>query len=404
MKARRSSGSILVLYCSGALWNVCLAMVQVLVPLYALSLGFSSLRIGGLVALPVLLQLMVRFLGSALADRFGERRILQGCYSLIGATGWMLSMAVDFPSLLLAQALANLSQATFWISSQSLVSQLAGGSMGRKLGRLSASNYGGSLIGLVLSGILAASFGYRKTFLVVMLFGVVCFLMGLALPHADPKPSHRSVWEIGAGIGRFLKVPRVWLVISISYAAALPISLTQSIYPIYLAGLNYGDQWIGTTLSIRGVGPVLIGSLLGSYITMTRRKGIYALGMTVLGVFLASSGMTDSIWIIAVSIGMIGAAGSMMDLLYQVQAAELSGKNDRSVAMASMGLGWNFSYLTMPIFVTWLAETAGFSSAFLISGCLFLLIGAGSGLWHRLLEPADSAAEKVSVMAPSSGL
>jgi MFS family permease len=148
---------------------------------------------------------------------------------------------------------------------------------------------------------------------------------------------------------------------------------------------------------------VLIGSLFGSYITMTRRKRIYALGMTVLGLFLMASGLTDRIGIIAATIGLIGAAGATMDLLYQVQAAELSRTSDRSVAMASMGLGWNFSYLTMPIFVTWLAETLGFASAFLITGFLFLLIGSGSGLWHRLLEPAGSGVEELSCLAPSSG-
>jgi len=68
------------LYTSGALWNICMGMLQVLVPLYALSLGFSIVKISSLVSLPVLVELVVRFGGGALSDRFGERRVLQICF------------------------------------------------------------------------------------------------------------------------------------------------------------------------------------------------------------------------------------------------------------------------------------------------------------------------------------
>jgi MFS family permease len=389
MSDLNSSFTQSALYSTAALWNSCLAMIQLLVPLYALSLGFSSLTIGGLVALPVLAQLVVRFVGSALADRFGERRILQGCYFLMTLSGGMLLGAVDFTTLLLAQAVTNFSQATFWISSQSLVSQLPGDNMGKKLGRLTASNYGGNLAGLILGGILAARLGYHNAFVVLTGMALCSFLLGFALPHARPKPSRRTVWEITLGIGHFLRHGQVWLVVSVSYAAALPVSLTYSLYPIHLAELNYGEEWIGAALSARAVGPVLIGSLLGSYITMARRKRIYGLGMAILGLFLVVSGLTEKIFLIGVCIALVGAAGGMMDILYQVQAAELSRAGDRSVAMASMGLGWNFSYLSIPILGTWFAERAGFRFAFLMIGIFFLLMGAGTRLWHRLLESTE---------------
>ena len=83
-----------------------------------------------------------------------------------------------------------------------------------------------------------------------------------------------------------------------------------------------------------------------------------------------------------------------MDLLYQVQAAEFSRVGDRSVAMASTGLGWILCPFITPMIVGWLAQVQGFRLAFLAAGLFFLLMAAGTHLWHRLLLPAGSLGEE----------
>src|SRR5881397_899307 len=152
MSPQQSATGLLSLYISGALWNICMGMLQVLVPLYALSLGFSIVTISSLVSLPVLVELVVRFGGSAISDRFGERRVLQICFLLMVLSGVTLLLADRYIHLLLAQALAFCSRSTFWTSIQSLGSQLPGGNFGKKLGKLFAWNHGVGLIGLSLGG------------------------------------------------------------------------------------------------------------------------------------------------------------------------------------------------------------------------------------------------------------
>ena len=80
-----------------------------------------------------------------------------------------------------------------------------------------------------------------------------------------------------------------------------------------------------------------------------------------------------------------------MDLLYQVQVTEFSRAGDRSVAMASGGLGWILCPLITPMIVGWLAQAHGFQFAFLAAGLFFLLIAAGTSLWHRLLTPPEAS-------------
>ncbi|HEY2988365.1 MAG TPA: MFS transporter, partial [Candidatus Binatia bacterium] len=328
---------VAALYISGALWNICMGMLQVLVPLYALSLGFSIVTISSLVSLPVLVELVVRFGGSALSDRFGERRVLQICFLLMALSGATLLMADRYIHLALAQAFAFCSRSTFWTSIQSLGSQLPGGNLGKKLGRLYAWNCGGGLVGLSAGGAVLALLGFENAFILLTCAAVFCVTLSLLFPRIEPKPSGRNFWAITRGIGQFLGYRHIWLGISVSFAAALPSTVGQSLYPLYLASLRYEEQWIGLLISFRVLGPVVIGLALASFITISRQKGIYALGMAGLGLFLIATGLAEKPWSLALVIAALGAAGGFMDLLYQVQATEFSQAGDRSVAMASSG-------------------------------------------------------------------
>ncbi len=78
----------------------------------------------------------------------------------------------------------------------------------------------------------------------------------------------------------------------------------------------------------------------------------------------------------------VGAAGGMLDLWYQVQATELSEARDRSMAMATTSLGWPLSLIITPLLLGWLADTKGFQFTFVVTGMFFLLVAAGSRLWH----------------------
>lgn len=384
--SRRSLGyDVAALYASGALWNICMGMLQVLVPLYALSLGFSIVKISSLVSLPVLVELVVRFGGGALSDRFGERRVLQICFFLMALAGATLLVADRYLYIALAQALAFCSRSLFWTSIQSLGSQLPGADLGKKLGRLYAWNCGGGLVGLSIGGAILAMMGFHKAFVLLTLAAIVCAVLSFVFPQVEPKPSGRTLRQITTGIGRFLGYRHIWLGISVSFAAALPSTVGQSLYPLYLSFLTYEDQWIGVLISFRVLGPIVIGLIFASFITIRRQRAIYALGMAALGVFLIATGFAGHAAALAFVIVGLGAAGGFMDLLYQVEATEFSRAGDRAVAMVSSGLGWILCPLTIPMGVGWIAQVYGFRLAFIAAGVFFLLLAAGTRLWHRLL-------------------
>jgi len=382
MRAHNPTVNLLLFYGTTALWNLTNGMVMILVPLYALSLGFSVLKIGSVIALPVLMMFGIRFVGGVLCDRFGERLVLQLCYLMSVLSVILLLQAKGFGSLFLSQTVANFSRSIFWTAAQSLATQIPGPSVGKRLGHLSAWNHGGNLVGISIGGTLAAFLGYYGSFLVLTGVSVSCVLLGLFLPHVERKPSGRTVWQITAGIGRFIRYPQVWVGIFASFAAALPSALTQSLFPVYLSQLNYGEQWIGITVSGRGVGTVAIVLILGPLITAPRLMGFFVLGTAGLGIFVASSGLLGKLYFLGPCIVAVGAAGGVLDLFYQLQATELSDARDRSMAMATTSVGWPLSLITAPLLLGWLADTKGFQFTFVVTGLFFVLVAAGSGLWQ----------------------
>ena len=373
-----------VLFGSACLWCISNGIAHIIVPLYAISLGFSVLEIGSIVAVPALATIFVRFVGGALSDRFGERGVLQGCYSMMALAALLLIGAESYTTLMIVLIVANLSRSTFWISAQSMASQLPGTNVGKILGKLSAINHSGGLFGQVLGGVMAAFLGYGTSFLILLGLALSCTLMSLALTQPKAKPKGRTVWQITLGVGHFLRYSRTWLIITVSGAAALPMAMCISIYPVYLAHLNFGEQWIGLAVAVRSLGPIPIGLLLGAWITPARQRLVYGLGMLVLGFCLIASGYLDRYFLLGLLIILLGAGGGIMDLLAQVQASALSQASDRSMAIASTGMGWNLSSFFIPLTVGWLVEMLGFEIAFLISGLFLMLIGAGTKFWFRL--------------------
>lgn len=376
------------LFASALLWNLCNGMLFVLTPLLGVTLGLSVLDIGSLVGLPYLVTIVMRFVGGAFADRYGEHRMLQACYSLNLLAAVALSAAGGFFSLMLSSFLSNLSRSMFWVPAQSMASQLSDRNPGKMLGQLSAANYTGQVLGLSMGGVLAGWLGYGHAFVVVIMGSVIGMLLGFALPPIRLKPGDRTVWQITAGMGRRLLQRRTWLLISSSCAAAVPFGITQSVYPVYMSGLDFSEGWISVIISVRSIGPVAIGLALGSMIVIEREKLFYAVSMGGLGVCILGSAWTGG-WPVALCIAGLGMAGAVADLLNQVQAVDLSRASDRSAVMASTGLGWNMSPMALPLALGWVAETWGFGAMFAATGGFFLLVALGTPLVYRTLDAPD---------------
>ena len=158
-------------------------------------------------------------------------------------------------------------------------------------------------------------------------------------------------------------------------------STFQSLFPVYLARMEYGEEWIGLTVSGRALGTIAMVLILGPKITAPRLMGFFALGIGSMGLFVTGSGILRELYILAPCIMAVGASGGMLDLWYQVQATELSETRDRSIAMAATSLGWPLSLMITPLLLGWLADLKGFQFTFVVTGIFLLSVALISRLW-----------------------
>src|SRR5947207_3378856 len=166
-------------------------MTWLAVPLYAHSEGLSNAEIGALFAAPVLAQAILNLAGGAYTDRIGGRRIMLGaCWATVVAGLWFI-FAQGFWMLLVGQALLILSRAAFWPATWAMASELPG-ERGVQLGRLNAVTNLGQIVGTALSGIALAAFGFKPTFALLALIGLVSFVAGLRSPHGHPHPGRST--------------------------------------------------------------------------------------------------------------------------------------------------------------------------------------------------------------------
>lgn len=144
-------------------FNLALGVSYVIIPLNAYRIGFSGLALGSLISLPMIVQIVTRFIGGAISDRFGEKRVLIGALFMILISGVIFSRARSFLLLLAAQLAIVVARGLFWPVIQSMVSRRAT-EINVAMGKLNAVNNAGQISGSVAAGFLIAFLGFSNSF------------------------------------------------------------------------------------------------------------------------------------------------------------------------------------------------------------------------------------------------
>ena len=109
----------LLIYGAASSYQLTLGLIQVLVPLYALHLGYDLEMLGVIVASQAVFGLMLRLFAGAIADQFGERWVLWASFVTMVAGMTLFVLSGVFWMLILAQSFVGYSRATYWTATQS---------------------------------------------------------------------------------------------------------------------------------------------------------------------------------------------------------------------------------------------------------------------------------------------
>jgi len=353
-------------------WNLALGMTNLLVPLYARDLGMSGVSIGSLIALPVLIQIWFNLLGGAYADRIGAKRTSLFASMSLAIAAAIFALSASFPGLLAGQFLMILSRAAFWPSNWALASQLPG-DRSRNMGRLNATTNAGQIVGLAVSGMLIARFGFRSGFWTMAVIGLLALLFAFFI--AQHHAAHSARPKLFATYAALLKHRTIYLAVLCAYVAALPFSLAMSFFPILLVEQGFSSETTGWLLAFRAVGSIVAGVALAHLVrhATDRMPPFAAAVLSAVSVSLVAV-LAHPLWA-GLFLLSLGAASGVMTVYFQILISTISSAEQRASAMALGGLGWGLSHLSTPLLVGAVADAWGIRPAFYLLGAIVLLVG-----------------------------
>jgi len=357
-------------YLSAFVWNLAHGMTNMLVPLYALELGMSGVRIGSLVAVPVVLQLVFNLLGGAYVDRLGAKNILYAscCASVLASSVFVVSES--FAGLMLGQCLFVLSRASFWPANWSLGSQLPG-ERNRNLGRLNSTTNAGQIAGTAAAGLLISAIGFKSSFWVAALDGMVAFLLTMGIRYIH---THRKAQGPGplATYLRLARMPALYFAMACGFLSVLPFTVISSFGAILLVSEGYSSGATGWLLTLRAIGAIFAGVALAQLLRSAFDRRIPIGCCVLMAAGLALLAASENAWLIGSFLFLLGITSGVISVYFQLLISAVSTSAERGSAMSYGGVGWNLSNMSTPLAMGAFMDALGVHAAFYVMGAIVL--------------------------------
>ncbi len=389
------------LYIAAVAYGITLAMLNVLVPLYALHLGYNLKTMGAIVSSQAIFQLGMRLFGGMLSDRFGERLVLFLSFLSVLAASMMFVFVSTVAGLVGAQIFVGFSRSIYWNAAQSYGSRVSELHSGTILARFLGYVSSGEIVGAVMAGAAAVALGYPAAFGVCAVFCAVALATSLTMPGIPCIGALRTMKQIMKPIPRLLTSRMLWLGIIVAFTGSAQQAMVGSTYPaFFIKELGFSAAEFGFYRSVYSVGLVIIGFAFGAIVARFGQKSAFALcmlGMGVLTLVTPSAGYLvlplagTMMPLVVAALGgfmlVLGCAFGVSRVLYTVVAAENSIPAERGMAMAVVGLGWAAGQLIIPVLFGYVAELVGLANSFYIAGVGMILVGLSTPLLYRWLAP-----------------
>ncbi|MDP1733866.1 MAG: MFS transporter [Sulfuritalea sp.] len=329
-----------------------------LFPLLMPDFGFGYTEAGFLMTVFFVISGVGQAFAGIVVDRYGARRVLMAGVSLLAASGVALSVAVNYPMLLLAVALAGMGNAVFHPADFSLLNtKVSPARLGYAFSVHGLSGNLGWAIGATISGMALAGAGWRAAGVAATLMAlcsVAALHMARPLLDDDVAKVPDGTHSAGAGataMGQtfgFLGLPVIWLTFMFFLLVTAAFGGLQSFSVPVLGGI-YGISAAAAVAALTGY---LLGSaagmVVGGFVAVRvhaheRTVGAALVGAACFAATLAS-GLPPAWSVIPLMVGIgigVGLAGPSRDLLVRRVATDsLAGGN----ASPAFGRVYGFVY------------------------------------------------------------
>ncbi len=382
--------AILLIYTAAFSYQLTLGLIQVLVPLYALHLGYDLTLLGVIVASQAVFGLMLRLFAGAIADQFGERWVLWASFVTMVAGMVLFVLSGVFWMLILAQSFVGYSRATYWTATQSYVSRINPERSGEVYGRLNGSGNAGGLIGAFLSGVLVATLGYGAAFSITGAIALAGFLGSLALPPLTARPARRGFREPLGQIPGIARHRGMGLAGFAAFAASTAMILPSVLFIPYLRELDYSEAVTGGMQAVSVGSSIAIGIVFGYVLGRLGRRWTYTAAMLMSGLTVLALSVGAGMYATLVPLMLLyGLFRASLSILYPISGSDHSAATQRGMAMAYVGLYWGTAQLVVPVGFGALAGAVSLQASLWAAGTVFLFAGVLFPMLYRWFVPGE---------------
>ncbi len=388
------------------IYNIALATIILVIPLYLRDLGVSPMILGLAASVPPMVQLVMRLPSGAISDRVGERLILLVSNSAMVLAAVLLLLAPSGPTAALvggALVISGLSRGIYWPSAQSYTSRVASGDTARALGLFTSIGHFGAIIGTPLAGALLARSGFGAGFGLILGGAAAGVLLSARLSRPatgrieqrTPQacaPARAGGGRAGlmAALGGLVRSrPLLFSGLCMS-GAGVSLAMLSSFYPVYLADLGMGEDAIGVLSSCRAVTAMVASFAFGILGRQLSTPAAWFTGALLCGIGIGATPFLGSFAGLAVGMGLTGVASGVLQVLSMTIAAGASRPENRAIAMAFTGLFFSLTLWAVPIALGAVAQAFSVETGFLGLGLLWVVLAVVLAAPARAMFPSTA--------------
>ena len=383
-----------LIYLAGFTYHIGLGATLILVPLYALHLGFDLAELGVIIGSQAVFGLFLRLFAGAISDRFGERWVLLGSFGAMIAGAAIIGVSNTFWTLILGQTFLGISRATYWTATQSYCSRINPAKSGTLLGRMSSSRTSGDMVGAALAGLIAETLGYGSAWAILAGLGGVGLVGSSVLPILPRKDALRSFKQALAPIPSMARSPSMAMAGFTAFVVSTAMTMAVILLVPYLRELGNGETTVGLVRTGGLVGSVGIGVIFGRIVSRTGQKNLYVFALSAMGVIMLAVPLVGTTLApMGVLMFGYGTFYGLLGPLYPLTASTYSSQEQRGVAMAYVGLYWGLAQVVVPASFGVIAASLGLKDSFWFAGLMFIGLAAAMPILFRILtkRPVSTA-------------
>ncbi len=370
-------------------------IVSPVLPAYARSFDVGVAAASVIVSAFAFFRLVFAPAGGLLVSRLGERPVYLTGLLVVAVSSFATAFAQSYGQLLLFRGLGGVGSTMFTISAMALLVRLA---PPRARGRVSSA-YGsafliGGMVGPLLGGLLAG-WGLRAPFVVygvALLLAAAVVAVGLGGARLRPAPdaADRPVMRMAEAWGS-----PVYRAVLVSGAANgwTNFGVRMAVLPL-LAIAVLDRPWVaGAVLAVGAVGTAATLQFSGRLADRVGRRPLVVAGLLVMGTSMALLGLATHPALsttagLAVLLGLSvvsGVGAGLVNPAQQAAVADVVGhERNGGPVLSGFQMAQDGGAIVGPILIGLVADTLGFSWAFLVTGVVCLV---GVLPWLRAPEP-----------------